>query len=624
MNKKPTIVCVDDEETVLSSLESELRLKLGNEFIFEFAESAANALEIVDELLEDKEELALVISDYIMPGMKGDQLLKKIHSLSPNTLKIMLTGQADLNAVVNTVNDAELYRYIEKPWESNDLALTIKSAIQSYVQDRELAFKNQELHTYANALARSNSRLKFLLEATKKVAVAYDKFTVMTHAIEAILQEIPISSPSIVEMAFQEMTEEGERGYALFQIPIQSVTIGTARLKFDLQEIEHAFNKVIPSSMRDLVNINGSTGATLRDRTLHIATWRNQEPLSVVQIHGIDQTQFSTEDREFADTLAQSLSISLENIDVTLGLERKVNQRTQELQNALDIQNQLNNELLASNLKIEEKHNELKWAQTQLVQSEKMAGLGTMVAGAAHELNNPTNFIANGVSLLDINLQKLDSFLNELLEDDDEEGREVIKRQLEPLHDALAVVREGADRIQTIVKGLRTFSRLDEAEYKVVDIVENLQSTLLLVEANYTEHVQFIQDFQVEPKIACWPAELNQAVMNLIDNSCQAIISHQKESGTMDRRQLKLSTYADGDLVGIGIQDEGCGMPTEVMERIFEPFYTTREVGKGTGLGLAVVFGIIEKHQGTINVDSEVGKGTTVSILLPSVTDARQ
>src|SRR5919199_2275073 len=169
---KPVIVCVDDEKTVLKSLKVELKKAIGNEYRIEIAEAGEDAIELVAELLEEGHEVPLIISDYIMPDMKGDELLKRVHLLSPKTLKVMLTGQADLEAVGNAIKYAKLYRYIAKPWQAEDLKLTVTEAIYSYLQDKELAEKNAKLQqlNYEQAvliaqLHDNENRLKQFLEA---------------------------------------------------------------------------------------------------------------------------------------------------------------------------------------------------------------------------------------------------------------------------------------------------------------------------------------------------------------------------------------------------------------------------------------------------------------------------
>ncbi|MCL1463959.1 response regulator [Argonema galeatum] len=149
---KPVIICVDDEYTILDSLKIELKRAIGDEYLIETAEGGEDALELLSELLKNEYEIALVISDYIMPDIKGDELLKRIHAILPKTIKIMLTGQADIEAVANTINNANLYRYIAKPWQSEDLRLTVKEAVRRYCQEKKLVEQNSKLENYNHKL----------------------------------------------------------------------------------------------------------------------------------------------------------------------------------------------------------------------------------------------------------------------------------------------------------------------------------------------------------------------------------------------------------------------------------------------------------------------------------------
>lgn len=170
------IVCVDDEPMILDSLRIELEGNLGDDYLIELAQSAEEALEVFIELMKDNYEIPIVIADYIMPDMKGDELLKRIHSISPQTLKIMLTGQADVVGVGNAINYANLYRYIPKPWESEDLKLTVKEALNSYFRKQEIAQKNATLDRINQELLQVNLELKKALEAESKLTAAATKF----------------------------------------------------------------------------------------------------------------------------------------------------------------------------------------------------------------------------------------------------------------------------------------------------------------------------------------------------------------------------------------------------------------------------------------------------------------
>ncbi len=155
--RKPAILCVDDEKIILNSLKEQLKRHFGNDYAIESLESGEEALEVIEEYLEDRVDIPLVISDHIMPGIKGDEFLTKVHEMSPKTLKVMLTGQADAHAVGSAVNSAKLYRYIAKPWEHGDLTLTVKEAIRSYFQDKKLEEQNTILQAMNEELTQLNT-----------------------------------------------------------------------------------------------------------------------------------------------------------------------------------------------------------------------------------------------------------------------------------------------------------------------------------------------------------------------------------------------------------------------------------------------------------------------------------
>ncbi len=186
---KQVIICVDDETTVLRSLKAELKKVVGNDYSIEIAEGGEEALELVEELLEKGDEVPLIISDYIMPDMKGDELLRRVHLISSKTLKIMLTGQADLEAVTNAINYAKLYRYIAKPWQAEDLRLTVTEAIHSYLQDKKLALKNAKLQQANQELEGLNSKQAELIAQLHQAEQKYRR--IFENALEGIFQSTP-------------------------------------------------------------------------------------------------------------------------------------------------------------------------------------------------------------------------------------------------------------------------------------------------------------------------------------------------------------------------------------------------------------------------------------------------
>ncbi|GEM_PF-1536522 len=294
---------------------------------------------------------------------------------------------------------------------------------------------------------------------------------------------------------------------------------------------------------------------------------------------------------------------------------------------AIAMENAFAYEQIAEKSKIlEEALTELKSAQTQLVQAEKMASLGELTAGIAHEINNPINFVYAGVDGLKSSLEGLVEVLNKYGELDDsqhvhkaEELLADIRRLKHELYfdetkkglfEVVEAIKEGAMRTSEIVDGLRNFSRLDEGELKQANIHVGIENTLVLLSPKIKDgQVKLVKYYDdIMPEINCYPGQLNQVFMNLLSNAIEAI----EQQG-----RIVIRTRNYDDFVTISIKDDGRGIPQKIISKIFEPFFTTKGLGKGTGLGLSISFGIIQKHHGKIEVNSKPGSGSEFVITIP-------
>ncbi|MFC2165715.1 PAS domain S-box protein, partial [Acidobacteriota bacterium] len=256
---------------------------------------------------------------------------------------------------------------------------------------------------------------------------------------------------------------------------------------------------------------------------------------------------------------------------------------------------------------LEKTNQHLKETQAQLVQSEKMASLGSLVAGIAHEINTPIGAVSSMYDTLSRTLSKLKGIIETQCPMEYEQSPE-LKATFKIVNDSNKVIKSGTERVTTIVKRLKSFARLDEAELNTVDIHEGLEDTLTLIQHEIKHNITITKNFGDIPRISCFPGQLNQVFLNLLINCKQAI----KGKGTID-----LTTYARDNKVYVVIKDSGVGIPKEKLAKIFDPGFTTKGSGVGTGLGLSICYQIIQDHRGKIEAASEVGKGSTFTIILP-------
>ena len=264
---------------------------------------------------------------------------------------------------------------------------------------------------------------------------------------------------------------------------------------------------------------------------------------------------------------------------------------------------------------------ELKATHLQLLQQEKMASIGQLAAGVAHEINNPMGFISSNLGTMGKYLERLTGFLElqsagieesapEKLKGEIAEARRRLKVDaiLEDARSLLAESKDGAERVRTIVQNLKSFSRVDDAQSTYADLNDCLESTVTIAWNELKYKTTLNRDYGELPQVKCLPQQLNQVFLNILVNAAHAI----EKQG-----EVTIRTRQDNDQVTVAIHDTGCGIPEAIRNRIFEPFFTTKAVGQGTGLGLSISYDIIKKHGGTIEVESSQTDGTTFTIRLP-------
>ena len=275
--------------------------------------------------------------------------------------------------------------------------------------------------------------------------------------------------------------------------------------------------------------------------------------------------------------------------------------------------------------RVSEYTQELKQTQSQLIQTEKMSSLGQMVAGIAHEINNPVNFIGGNIDYANKYIQDLTDLVtlyqeyypnppDAILEHIEDIELEFLR---EDLPKTLSSMKMGADRIHEIVVSMRNFSRSDDGNMKSADIHEGIDSTLVILNHRLKQGIQVIKQYGKLPAVECSPAQLNQVFMNVIGNAIDALEEVKKgDKGYSPTIWISTEVTAD-NTVTVKIRDNGPGIAAGCAQQIFDPFFTTKSIGKGTGLGLAISYQIVAKHHGKIEVNSQIGQGTEFVITLP-------
>jgi signal transduction histidine kinase len=294
-------------------------------------------------------------------------------------------------------------------------------------------------------------------------------------------------------------------------------------------------------------------------------------------------------------------------------LEVRVEQRTNDLQ-------KLNEQLLGNNVELMQLNEKLESAHVQLLQSEKMASIGQLAAGVAHEINNPVGFVNSNLGTLEKYMTELFKVIAAYQQAEAKAGGELcpevaqvrksvdLPYLMEDVPNLIKESREGLTRVKRIVQDLKDFSHVDESTWQQADLEKGMDSTLNVVTSEIKYKAEVVKEYAGLPEVECMPSQINQVFMNLLVNASQAIET---------KGVITIRSGVEGEEVWLEVADTGKGIAPEHLNRIFDPFFTTKPVGTGTGLGLSLSYGIVQKHGGRIEAKSEVGKGTTMRVWLP-------
>ena len=558
-----SILVVDDDPHALVAVTSVLQEK---GFRVVAVEGPAEALR---ELMSGNSRIDVVLTDVRMPGESGVDLLAAIHGLNPELPVILMTGYADLQTTLEAIKRG-VFDFILKPIDFGQLVLSIEKGVK---HARLLELEKE----YRLTLER------MVMEKTSDL---YEKMEELDQSRSELLR-----NHEELKLPFQrvaKITEEWERTIdCVGDILILADNEGSIKRCNRAMRafVGKPYQEIMGRNWRELLFAHGlnlpgveASGSEIS----HEATGRwyvfNSYPFMGDDSHEVQGVVVTIHDTTELRSTAEALRVAYQELQAT---------------------------------------------HAQMLQKEKMASIGQIAAGVAHEINNPVGFISSNLSTLGKYVERLSEFIDAqagalATPDDPEAGEKLreIRRKLKldyilgDIKELIAESLNGVDRVRKIVQDLKSFSLADEGEYRQADINECLERTLNIVWNELKYKATLHRDYGEIPPTRCNPQQLEQVFMNLLVNAAHAI----EKQG-----EVTISTRRQGDSICVSVSDTGCGIPEEKLGRIFEPFFTTKEAGKGTGLGLSISYDIVKKHNGEITVQSEAGKGTTFAVRIPLV-----
>jgi len=564
-------ILIVEDDFISRNLLKKMLVEMGHEVI-----ETENGIQAWEYL--NNSPVSIVISDWLMPEMDGLELCHKIRNATFKgyVYVIMLTAK-DRKADLVDVFKAGADDYIPKPFDPEELRARVMTGVR-------VVHLEEQHNALANTLIESRNKLRIVFDSLKEEIVSLDEDLKIVSVNDAFAKHVGKNLDAMVGKAFFSDTE--------------------IRCKI-------ACNEDIKKLVENVFKDGAGKKKLLMGSDQHGGDfYRQVSCLPIIDEH---------------DNVFQVVVVTQ---DITE--ERK---KTEEIRS-------LNEQIMETSAQIEAKNKKLKKTlqrledtQTQMLQSEKMASIGQLAAGVAHEINNPTGFVSSNLKTLSDyheDIAELIEKYHELIANlESEENRGALSELfcgsleqlkafekdidieflMEDITDLIGDCREGTDRIKKIVIDLKDFAHPGEDKIQSIDINNGIESTLNVVNNEIKYKATVHKDFGNIPSVQGVPQQLNQVFMNILVNAAHAI----------DKKgEIHIKTRSIDRNVEVIISDTGSGIAKENLTKIFDPFFTTKDVGKGTGLGMNIAYNIIQKHNGTIQVESEVGKGTTFTITLPT------
>ena len=474
----------------------------------------------------------------------------------------------------------------------------------------KLAQKTAEVHVLKHIALNINSTLD-LDQIYDLVLGTMDEFFGFRHSIILLLED----SDTLRVVASHGHENQPLGG----TVPVGTGVIGTVAKRRRLMRVnnlrpQRAYFSTIRRRMEEdgraselgkIVPVHGLPDA---ESQIAIPLMIKDRLIGVFSVESREQRTFSDDDEALATIVANLAASAIQNAR----LYRLVEERRSELAEAHDHLKQLNETLedrvSARTRELEQTNRELRETQVQLVQSGKMASLGMLAAGIAHEINTPIGAIHSNADVERRAIGVIRDVLQDPAFPEKLRDQPRLKHTFKIFDDINRVTLEATERVIKVIQSLKSFARLDEPELELVNLHEGLDSTLTLINHLTKDRIEVVRNYGELPKVQCYASQINQVFVNLLTNAAQAI----KETGT-----ITITTHQDGACAVIEVADTGGGIKPEHLDRIFDPGFTTKGVSVGLGLGLSITYRIIENHRGSIDVRSELGKGTILTVRLP-------
>jgi len=510
----------------------------------------------------------LILVDFNLPGMRGDEFCRRIRT-NLNTRGIPLLtmtgsapGAAEMSSLESGAND-----YIAKTESSEILLLRIRALLRTEPPQAAILNPQDAVFRTARILTIDDSptHLAFISDELRNQGYEVETAATGLGGLSRLADER--FDCVLVDMVMPEM--DGIEVCRRIAAMHQSLNKGVAVIILTASANKGDLNRGLQAGADDFV-AKSSDLAILRARIQALMRRRF----------------FEEENRRIVEELKTK---ELETLSARAGRQ------------IAEARAAMAEELVQANHDLQEANRKLKETQAQLIQNEKMASLGQLVAGIAHEINNPLAFVVNNLFIVE---NGLDSLGPEM----EPHFSEPSLMKLRKIRARLREMREGLDRVKELVLDLRTFSRLDENVFQFVDVVETIDAVLLLLKHKMNGRIHVEKHYVAARTLCCYAGRLHQVLMNLIANAVDAIAGE---------GNIVITTSQTPESFLISVRDTGAGIAEAIRSKIFDPFFTTKPVGRGTGLGLAISYGIVEEHGGSIEVQSEEGVGTEFIVKIP-------